>query len=496
VLPGIALFTVIVLSLGSVGILLMARGASHVSYGGPASGTRYTVTTSLMTDQSGRVVACWIYPLPMPPILCGGVTVTNVDIAAVPGTNTFANGTVRTPVVRLVGTWDGQALRLTEPPQLTKTAVTEFQPVTEPPPASSQKTQEQVVQEIARDIPDLAKRGIVVMQWGAGFDGFPDVRLAVADAASVQYLYDTYGRMHISGWLQPVNRESISMPTTIQLSAPSGQVVWALVGSSALFRSTDQGNTWVQRPMPSQGVGLPPSISFINDHEGWLLTTSSPETQCNAESVFIWHTTDAGATWQLQAANTIAGSGVADAQCKELISFVDPGHGFLTAWDDNHRPTIYRTSDGGRTWGASTVPDPPGFTTHGAGVVLRAGLVKGFGSILLVPAFSNQADGYVFRSTDGGASWAYLAPAGPVNNSPAFVTATRWVKVIAPDQSVETTDSGKTWHSFPSDYSQAAGVPPQVLFGDSLVGYATVRGEIQRTLDGGLHWVMIKNSWP
>jgi photosystem II stability/assembly factor-like uncharacterized protein len=123
-------------------------------------------------------------------------------------------------------------------------------------------------------------------------------------------------------------------------------------------------------------------------------------------------------------------------------------------------------------------------------------LVKGFGSTLLVPAFTNQADGYVFRSTDGGATWAYLAPAGPVNNSPAFVTAMRWVKVITPGQSVETTDAGKTWHAYPSDYSQAAGVPPQVIFGDSLVGYATVRGEIQRTVDGGLHWVMIKNSWP
>jgi len=40
--------------------------------------------------------------------------------------------------------------------------------------------------------------------------------------------------------------------------------------------------------------------------------------------------------------------------------------------------------------------------------------------------------------------------------------------------------------------SQAAPVAPQTTFGDSLVGYATVRGSIQRTVDGGAHWVMIK----
>ena len=29
---------------------------------------------------------------------------------------------------------------------------------------------------------------------------------------------------------------------------------------------------------------------------------------------------------------------------------------------------------------------------------------------------------------------------------------------------------------------------PEVVFADSLVGYATVRGGISRTVDGGLHW--------
>ena len=51
-----------------------------------------------------------------------------------------------------------------------------------------------------------------------------------------------------------------------------------------------------------------------------------------------------------------------------------------------------------------------------------------------------------------------------------------------------TTDAGASWHSFATDYVQAAGVPPQIVFGDAQTGYATVRGGIQRTSDGGVHW--------
>jgi len=55
--------------------------------------------------------------------------------------------------------------------------------------------------------------------------------------------------------------------TNTQLSAPSTGVVWALVDYDALFRSTDRGDHWVKRSMPSS-FGVRPSISFINESEG------------------------------------------------------------------------------------------------------------------------------------------------------------------------------------------------------------------------------------
>lgn len=284
----------------------------------------------------------------------------------------------------------------------------------------------------------------------------------------------------------------IVLPASATLSAPSHDVVWALVMAhdSYLYRSTDHGQTWQQRPLPAL-VGQDVEISFVSDREGWVKAAGSPETQCNAQSVAIWHTVDGGSTWQ-----QLAARGLLDAQCKEGFSFTDATHGFIAAWDQNHRPVIYVTTDGGKNWKASApLPDPRGFTSQPAGGELTAARVRAFRNVLLVPVLpqSDRVDQFVYMSNDGGATWAYDASAGNGSGGTlALVTATHWLQLILPGQSMETTDGGKTWRVSSSDYSQAAPVAPEVDFGDSQVGYATVRGEIQLTIDGGEHWAYLK----
>ena len=269
----------------------------------------------------------------------------------------------------------------------------------------------------------------------------------------------------------------IPMPTTAEFDAPSTSVVWALVGGLELFRSVDRGATWQQRPLPA-GV-VPSGMSFADDRQGWLLSVGEPAGRCEFELATIWRTTDAGATWE-----RLDARGIAASQCKTGLSFVDPTHGFLSASDPNHAPVVYRTADGGLTWTASRpLPDPPGSTTQPGGFARAPGRVHAFGSTVLV-----SADRYVFRSVDGGATWSYLGSTPGNSTSIVFVTAARWLELIGPGRSEETLDAGATWHAYASDYSQAAPVAPDVVFADPLVGYATVRGGLQRTLDGGLHW--------
>jgi hypothetical protein len=124
--------------------------------------------------------------------------------------------------------------------------------------------------------------------------------------------------------------------------------------------------------------------------------------------------------------------------------------------------------------------------------MLRLRLVKGFGSTLLALADANRPPTFAFRSTDGGVTWTYLATVNSGSVSPVFITASRWLVVGNDSSGQETTDAGKTWHGFVTDYSDAAGVASTFSFADQDVGYGTVRGAINRTVDGGTHWVATK----
>lgn len=298
-----------------------------------------------------------------------------------------------------------------------------------------------------------------------------------------------------------VSATPITLPSTAQLSAPSGTAVWAFVADSRLFRSTDRGDTWQDRSAALPGYPNR-EIAFISDTDGWLATFSSVATSCQNQSVGITRTTDGGGKWdplviaamESPAEPPVEPPGTGRTRCKEHLASVDGQRGFLSASGPNSNPVIYRTNDGGRTWSASNLLlAPPGFTIVPSGAFLRADRVRAFGGTLVVLVrASDQSGSYAYRSVDGGATWSYLATVPPGEGAFTFVTATRWLQIGTPSSSKETTDGGATWHAFTTDYSQAAPIAPEIVFGDPLIGYATVRGAIQRTIDGGAHWTRIK----
>lgn len=300
----------------------------------------------------------------------------------------------------------------------------------------------------------------------------------------------------------PSDVTPIPMPSFAQLSAPSRDVVWALVDGRRLFLSTDRGETWEERTAWRGPCCPSREVAFIDDHQGWFADQSVPGTQCSFQSVAIARTNDAAATWNELVPMTLPqsppGNVLAGRQCKKGLVFADDLRGFITGSDPNSPPVVYRTSDGGRTWSASApLPDPPGFITRGAGFVLYGGRVHVFGRTLLVAASTSidgQLTSFAFRSLDGGASWRYVATFPEAGGAVAFASAVRWLQITrsSPGPAMETTDGGATWHQFDSDWSQAAGVPPTIVFADPLVGYATLRGGIRRTIDGGAHWVALK----
>ena len=225
-----------------------------------------------------------------------------------------------------------------------------------------------------------------------------------------------------------------------------------------------------------QRIGVPPPIGG----------------QCGSPTN-LSHTTDGGTTWQ-----EIATAGMSPpGPCKNTIRFADAQHGFISAYDPAGSPLVYRSADSGHSWTASArLPDPPGFTTRAAqGPVLNVGKLGTFGTTILVTAVQNNpftGTIYVYRSTDGGATWTYASTAPNNNQDVAYLSATRWLQLVSPGDAKETTDGGSSWHAFVTTYQQAAPIAPSITFGDAQVGYATVRGTIQRTVDGGVTWITLR----
>jgi photosystem II stability/assembly factor-like uncharacterized protein len=263
-------------------------------------------------------------------------------------------------------------------------------------------------------------------------------------------------------------------------------VIWALVGETRLFVSSDRGDTWQERSTPPGLTNL--DVAFANERDGLVLNVGVPGTECQTQSATIWRTNDGAASWQ-----KVASSGIADALCKSGLAAADASHAFLVASKPGTNPVIYRTADSGASWTASApLPTPSNMTIGGPTSVTITGRLRAFGSVVLIDGGGGQQTKDVFRSTDGGATFAYASTVPTFEGSVAYVATTRWLQIAPPTSSMETTDGGATWHAYTTDYSQGPPIAPVVVFGDANVGYATVRGAIQRTTDGGAHWTTIK----
>jgi len=179
-----------------LGLFAATLGVLGAGSSGPAA-IRYELNAPVLATGS-RVFACFSDAL-MDPATCGGIEVKGIDVSQIPD-GAGDHGLPWSHPMRLVGTWDGQALTLTEAPQPAQTAPGLPQPCTQdfsPQPGfDSMQTQIEVANA-------LRNRGIDVLM-STGCDGMTvGVVLPVADDATVDWLTNHY-RVKVVGWLRPL----------------------------------------------------------------------------------------------------------------------------------------------------------------------------------------------------------------------------------------------------------------------------------------------------
>jgi hypothetical protein len=185
-----------------LGLLAAMLGIVGAGSSGPAS-TRYEVTAELLLASDGRVFACYAYLQSFPTDGCGGIEVLGVTFSQISGMEGYPNGGQGSPPVRLVGTWDGQALSLTEPPQSAEKAPGLPEPCRQElgfDGAPGMRLQ----QQLGDDLLTLRARQIDVLETMPCDDTTLGIVVVVADRDTGNWLTSHYRPIKVVGWLRPL----------------------------------------------------------------------------------------------------------------------------------------------------------------------------------------------------------------------------------------------------------------------------------------------------
>lgn len=276
------------------------------------------------------------------------------------------------------------------------------------------------------------------------------------------------------------------------LAALSAQVAWVSGTQGTILRTVDGGLTWSKSTPPGQEAADFRDIHAFSPTEALVLSIGP------GDKSRLWHTADAGASWQPLATN-LDPNGFWDA-----IAFFDRQNGLLLGDPTEGSFTLLRTADGGKTW--SRLPTlPPANANEGA--------FAASGTCLLVQgrhawfATGGPGGARLFHSADAGQSWSVsqsplrhdVPEAGvfslaAAQGQPLLLAGGHYramdarIGIFARSQ-----DHGRTFQDLSSSglggyRSAIAYGPKRIAFGKKQPLYATGPTGSDFSLDAGLSW--------
>ncbi|MCH8300131.1 MAG: T9SS type A sorting domain-containing protein [Candidatus Marinimicrobia bacterium] len=257
-------------------------------------------------------------------------------------------------------------------------------------------------------------------------------------------------------------------------------------------QSIAQTGWFWQNPYPTGG-GLG-TIEFVSSTEGWIAAERG-----------LLHTTDAGTTWEVVSPDPgrLVGFGLG---VNPALSFIDATTGWAMGsfggfGEDNTAAGagLFKTTDGGATWAQQNVgSDLLGllvqFVSADEGwAVVADGTLDPFNLV-----------GSILHSSNGGNTWNTQYTTNPqnvilsisfidANNGWALVDSIGDEDVIPPSTIIHTTDGGATWVTQLRDTTE--GAFEVIQFVDANNGWVVGdSAKILRTINGGTTWTLVTNT--
>ena len=278
-----------------------------------------------------------------------------------------------------------------------------------------------------------------------------DPTLEVVDYATVEW--------------SPLPDELLYPPTFLVTSGST-----LLLGTQrGLFRSTNGGTTWNEA-----NAGLPPAsvapLAVASDGTIYAAVSRDPR---------LFRLPAGGARWGALSPPPSSDSVAAWGMALGAVVGADGAVVLVVQTSDG----LFVSRDGGAAW------DP----------VEGAGLPAWYSLPLLAPDFAESgvahllADGTVYRSDDGGDSWAAVEGTSGVVR--LLETPDQRLIGLAPDAVYEWDPAlGPEWVRYPADFGKRTSIVLKLLSARSvtdLLAVAVVGGDVYLSEDGGRAWTMV-----
>lgn len=279
------------------------------------------------------------------------------------------------------------------------------------------------------------------------------------------------------------------------ISAVNENLVWISGSGDKYARTLDGGRTYLPDSVPGAEELDFRDVQAFGADTAYLMSAGA------GEKSRIYKTTDGGRSWQLQYTNTI------EAAFFNSMAFRDADHGVVISDPVRGKMHMLFTEDGGASWQVLEAEKAPEFREGEYGFAASGTNVAVWGKRHIWVG-SGGTVARVFRSRDGGRSWA-IAETPMVHGLPsagifsiAFRDSLHGIAVggdySRPDSTagnvIRTTDGGENWeliaHPETVGYRSCVTYVPQrdftmpIAVGRSGCSYSTDDGRTWRDIPG------------
>ena len=271
---------------------------------------------------------------------------------------------------------------------------------------------------------------------------------------------------------------------------PSQSVVW---------RTQDAGTTWkVSQPLDITNLSEfynPSELQFVDGNTGWLMVHVG--VGMNHDYIVLYRSNNGGVTWERLLDPYTDGSGIMSCSKTGLL-FTDNTQGWLTG--DCHGVAagvqLFKSSDGGSTWAPVTLPDPSNAPGLFSNFEAACGSYDPF-------FFSNELGHLAVNCMD----YSQDPPTYQYYIFTTYNGGSDWVSSTYPGEALyffsegtgwalarkihRTTDGGFTWKAIAN-----VNWDVEVDFVSEYLGWGVARETnelaLVKTVDGGAKWTMLE----